>query len=522
MEIPHEVSPRRDTGLFNSKLGVWLFLASEVMLFGGLFSAYVFLRVGVVDGVDTPWPWGVNVHKTFVLIGFINTVILIVSSVFVVFGWVALKERNFRRFQMYMFLTVACAAVFMGLKTVEYRSKLTQSHDVRLKDNSLLEGKILGNSDQIPFEATGATFNLLSSVPGFVHDLEGEFPQLTVKWTEGAGDGKEVRTEEVASASAFRTWFIRAKGQVSKELARERKRYRAEIAAKERALYQGVTDFEEPKLPDVTTTASFTAAEPFAMTVRRTRVSGTLREEGGDDTLTYRDGTSLKGVLGDDRILFLPKYVDLQLVPLHQQDGSLVWDVLDDPEAKKNWFKNRDSAYAEMESYFSQRNREIPEKMLRGYFINLQSIHDKADQDPYFQRFLDKFLAGMGLAGGAKEKALIEKVSGTREPSEKGGAEASGEKGSYHVIQIPRELVKFMNSHGPRNNNYYALYFTMTALHGLHVVGGALVLLYFTVFGKRLYRKNPEHLANRVEVGGLFWHFVDLIWIFLFPLMYLL
>ena len=37
MEIPYEVTPRRDTGLYNAKLGIWLFLASEVMLFGGLF-----------------------------------------------------------------------------------------------------------------------------------------------------------------------------------------------------------------------------------------------------------------------------------------------------------------------------------------------------------------------------------------------------------------------------------------------------------------------------------------------------
>jgi heme/copper-type cytochrome/quinol oxidase subunit 3 len=79
-----------------------------------------------------------------------------------------------------------------------------------------------------------------------------------------------------------------------------------------------------------------------------------------------------------------------------------------------------------------------------------------------------------------------------------------------------------MGNHGPRYSNYYAIYFTMTALHGIHVVGGALVLLFFVVFGKKMYLKNPEHLANRVEVGGLFWHFVDLIWIFLFPIMYLL
>ena len=55
MEIPYEVTARPDTGLYNAKLGIWLFLASEVMLFGGLFSAYIFLRLGAEDGY---WPHG--------------------------------------------------------------------------------------------------------------------------------------------------------------------------------------------------------------------------------------------------------------------------------------------------------------------------------------------------------------------------------------------------------------------------------------------------------------------------------
>jgi heme/copper-type cytochrome/quinol oxidase subunit 3 len=45
MEIPYIVNARKDTGLFNAKLAIWLFLASEVMLFGGFFSAYIFLQV---------------------------------------------------------------------------------------------------------------------------------------------------------------------------------------------------------------------------------------------------------------------------------------------------------------------------------------------------------------------------------------------------------------------------------------------------------------------------------------------
>ena len=39
MDIPYIVQPRPDTGVYNAKMGIWLFLASEVMLFGGLFSA---------------------------------------------------------------------------------------------------------------------------------------------------------------------------------------------------------------------------------------------------------------------------------------------------------------------------------------------------------------------------------------------------------------------------------------------------------------------------------------------------
>ena len=53
MEIPYTVEARPDTGLYNGKLGLWLFLASEVMLFGALFSSYVLLRVGAPEGT---WP----------------------------------------------------------------------------------------------------------------------------------------------------------------------------------------------------------------------------------------------------------------------------------------------------------------------------------------------------------------------------------------------------------------------------------------------------------------------------------
>jgi cytochrome c oxidase subunit 3 len=74
----------------------------------------------------------------------------------------------------------------------------------------------------------------------------------------------------------------------------------------------------------------------------------------------------------------------------------------------------------------------------------------------------------------------------------------------------------------PRHSTYFSCYFLITGLHGLHVLGGVIVFIYFFLFGKELYLRNPEHMANRVEVAGLFWHFVDLVWIFVFPIFYLL
>lgn len=95
-------------------------------------------------------------------------------------------------------------------------------------------------------------------------------------------------------------------------------------------------------------------------------------------------------------------------------------------------------------------------------------------------------------------------------------------KRSDKVATIKAEDVSSWSAFVPKHSPYFAVYFTITGLHGLHVLGGVIVFIYFFLFGEKLYRKNPEHMANRVEVAGLFWHFVDLVWIFVFPIFYLL
>ena len=116
MDIPFTVKNRPDTGLYNGKLGVWLFLASEVMLFGGLFSAYVFLRTGVDS-----WPVGAEILN--VPLATLNTMFLITSSVTMVMSWASLKLNDFSKFKLYAGITLLLACFFLVVKYFEYTAK---------------------------------------------------------------------------------------------------------------------------------------------------------------------------------------------------------------------------------------------------------------------------------------------------------------------------------------------------------------------------------------------------------------
>ena len=67
---------------------------------------------------------------------------------------------------------------------------------------------------------------------------------------------------------------------------------------------------------------------------------------------------------------------------------------------------------------------------------------------------------------------------------------------------------------------YFGLYFVMTGLHALHVIVGMAVLAFMMVFILRGSISRSSYV--RLEAGGLYWHLVDIIWIFLFPLFYLI
>lgn len=138
-EVPYTVSARPDTGLYSAKLGIWLFLASEVMLFGGLFSAYIFLRLGSEPGY---WPTGLlNVP-----VGTANTAVLIASSVTVVLAWAALKMRRLAQYKFYMAVTILCGALFLVVKlSYEWPAKFNHFGVFVKQDSASKYEEFLGN-----------------------------------------------------------------------------------------------------------------------------------------------------------------------------------------------------------------------------------------------------------------------------------------------------------------------------------------------------------------------------------------
>jgi cytochrome c oxidase subunit 3 len=110
-------------------------------------------------------------------------------------------------------------------------------------------------------------------------------------------------------------------------------------------------------------------------------------------------------------------------------------------------------------------------------------------------------------------------------------------KGSQRVLKIALSVtlalaagflvIKYFEwtedfSHGlyPSSNLFFGSYFMMTGLHGLHVIFGMLVMVWLLVRAQR--GDFSDDYNTPVEITGLYWHFVDLVWIYLFPLLYLI
>jgi len=183
MEIPYAVKPRPDTGLYNAKLGIWLFLASEVMLFGALFSSYILLRVNAAPGT---WPH----HWLNIWLGMTNTLVLILSSVTVVMAWASLKMGNFKRYKFCQAITLLCAVAFLCIKSYEYHDKFIH-YEVVLTDGRIADGHLQSaetTSNTVVLEGIWATNHAeLMDPPLHENKIKIEIPRNQIKSMDNYG-----------------------------------------------------------------------------------------------------------------------------------------------------------------------------------------------------------------------------------------------------------------------------------------------------------------------------------------------
>ena len=107
----------------NSKLGLWLFLGTEIMFFTAFIGSYIVLRLG-----SPGWPTSYDDTHISVIFGGINTFVLIVSSYCVVVAHEAMAQKNFGKARQYLWVTLALACLFLCIKGLEYKGKF--DHDI--------------------------------------------------------------------------------------------------------------------------------------------------------------------------------------------------------------------------------------------------------------------------------------------------------------------------------------------------------------------------------------------------------
>ena len=107
----------------NSKLGMWLFLGTEIMFFTAFIGTFIVLKMG-----SPGWPTDVHVTHISIAAGGINTFVLILSSYFVVVAHDAILGQKFAKAWQFMLWTLLLGFLFLGIKSYEYYGKFT--HDI--------------------------------------------------------------------------------------------------------------------------------------------------------------------------------------------------------------------------------------------------------------------------------------------------------------------------------------------------------------------------------------------------------
>ena len=191
----------------NGKLGLWLFLGTEIMFFTAFIGTYIVFRINSGE----LWPGIEDTHIEIAAGGF-NTFVLILSSYFVVVAHEAMEHKNFAKARTFLWYTMLLACVFLGVKSYEYYGKY---------HHGLIPGKVAENAVQAQHKASReleavALTQLLAVAPQEVAEA---VPTPTLATLQAAVQGEHPDIAQLAAEAISLKEHVRANLSLSIPMA---------------------------------------------------------------------------------------------------------------------------------------------------------------------------------------------------------------------------------------------------------------------------------------------------------------
>lgn len=451
----------------NGKVILWLFLSTEIMFFAGLIGTYIVIRFGAPAGT---WPRPHDVHLVE-WIGGLNTTVLLLSSVTIVMALEAARNNKATLAKLAVFITLVLGTVFLGIKVVEYSAKF--SHGIYPQyPRSLLHEKA-----DIYYVA--AVRNRLNEI---VTGQSTQASTVTALTNEKAELEKE--SQAIANDSEKSTRASEIKGRI-REIDRELKQLNRSMSGSED--YQAVA---APLLSGLARWTELTAA----------KTSDPVKREAAMDILAY------------------------QVYPLHQDEERVHHFLEEEAQERQRERTELEARRTQLADELKAMNVPLP--TLSGApatQANASPGTDASTGQPAALPAGDTpgeqpaaapaaaAAAGADAVLKAEDYLAVETRLKQIEDREKALAMVAdlpqGLNEAHHWLRLPIKI--------PSGNMWASTYFLLTGFHALHVVVGLIVFVCL------MFYKLDRTRANMIENTGLYWHFVDLVWIFLFPLLYL-
>jgi cytochrome c oxidase subunit 3 len=452
--------------LSRGKLCLWLFLSTEIMFFAALFGTYIVLRFGS-PGV---WPAPHDVHLVEV-VGAFNTFVLICSSVTIVLSLEAARANRAGTAKGWFLLTFLLGCVFLGIKGFEYKSKF--EHGIYpAKPHSLIHDK----ADIYYVQAVRE--NLKGQIKNVNDDVAALEKELEPLQEDEAANASQIKGIEERIA------VLKEKSQGLQSLLTNLVMWNERQAAKGLPADENATEAEDAMYRRAAMEELAYVVYPLHAT---DEMVGAWKQRWDGEKAT----------------------LEKQLASLEQESQQIGAEV----DALNNELKSLENAAPAAEATDaaaadnSEKGGSEEENAEEGDAANADG-QTSADAQARSAEITAK-VSDLETARADKVKN-IDGVKGrlamlpVMEEHARHGLNASE---TYGHLMLPMMI--------PNGNMWASTYFLLTGFHAIHVIVG---LIAFALILPKTLNRSKSHLIENI---GLYWHFVDLVWIFLFPLLYL-